>query len=484
MAITSDNALLNRNVTKFLTENFTRTFYPSPNIPEHKIFIMKDAPHFIKSVRNCWLNLRNPLKTFVFPPFKDLSFGRDASFKFIRDLFDSEKEKCMKLGFKLTYSSVYPSSIERQKVPLALKIFDQTTSAAVETVFPERAGLFNFLRLIDRVWKCFNVNTTSKGLFLNDPDCRPFKHPSDCRLKFLRDFADWLDEWKEETSNYGKLSSQTFFSLSFSSRSLADAIEYLLCSCGYNFVLTATFSSDCIEGLFGIYRQSVGRSFHMTHDQAQAIEKKMRMKSSIELQGKIIKLDDSLPLPSADSFVVYDSIDIDFSQFAEFDENEKESAYYLGVYNAKKLSKTAKCKTCLNSFRLSHEDKDADFAFTTYFDAINRGRLTMPRLELVHIVLKCSRFFDKYLGEHIGVNQVSLSCLIELFFRLLEDIGDLDSLPSCADHPDGVGKLLDQSSTIFSKVSLKNFTQFKNDQSKSEKPKLAKLSRNDGELQK
>ena len=55
MAITSDNAAVIRNVTKSLTNDLSRTYMLSKNVEGHKIFIMKDAPHMIKSVRNCKL---------------------------------------------------------------------------------------------------------------------------------------------------------------------------------------------------------------------------------------------------------------------------------------------------------------------------------------------------------------------------------------------------------------------------------------------
>ena len=77
----------------------------------------------------------------------------------------------------------------------------------------------------------------------------------------------------------------------------------------------------------------------MTHDQILAVERKIRVKTSLTLHGKVLKLNDS-PLPidgSAD--IIYDSIELDFSCFNDFDEVDKENAVYFGEYISKKLKK-------------------------------------------------------------------------------------------------------------------------------------------------
>lgn len=488
MAITSDNAPVNRNVTKSLTENFTQSYFISPNFSDHKIFIMKDAPHFIKSIRNCWLNLRNEKKTFSFPPFKYEHFGSEASFESIRDLYNSESLRCLRLGFKLTYSSLYPSSIERQKVPLALKIFDETTSAAIFAVSPEEKGLNNFLKLINKLWKCFNVNNTTKGINKNDPDSFPYKNIQDPRLAFLREIADWVDSWKNLQTNYGKLSPQTFFSVSFSCRSMADAIEYLITKQNYEYVLSETFSSDCIEGLFGIYRQSNGGSPHMSVAQILAVERKRRVMSTIKLHGRVLELNDSdAPETSMESDhsidIVYDSLNVDLSDFIELDETDKDPAVYVGGFISKKLAKYNSCKACLFSFECSVDDLNHPLTLSDYFDDINRGKLTIPSPELVTIILKCAYFFHVYISNIISSKNIKLSCLSELFHRLLADLGEIEQLSSCADHPCGVEKLLNLALNSLARIFLKNQVLAMNNQAAEDKQKMAKKNKYDSALQ-
>lgn len=105
-------------------------FFYSKTYPNHKIFLLFDAPHMIKSVRNNWINLRNMDKEFYFPQF-DQSFGTKASFKHLINVHNEEAGNSHKMSHKLNSSVLYPSSIERQKVHLALKVFDETTIAAL-----------------------------------------------------------------------------------------------------------------------------------------------------------------------------------------------------------------------------------------------------------------------------------------------------------------------------------------------------------------
>ena len=481
MAITSDNASINSNVTKSLTEGFSKTFFFSSLIPGHKIFIFKDAPHFIKSIRNNWLNLKNTEKTFVFPAFRNESFGRTASFKKIRDLYVLESEKCLKLGFKLNYSCIFPSSIERQKVHLALRVFDETTAAAIKSIYPEETGLYNFLNLINRVWKCFNVNNTTKGIHLSDEYSLPYTSTSDKRIGFLREFAAWVDRWNKEGTYYGKLSKQTFFSVSFSCRSLADCLEYMLGPLNYTYILSYVFSSDCIESMFSALRQSNGGSFHMTHDQVVSALKKFRVKSTILLHGKPILLDDSLK-NDGNSIIQYDSLSIEFSEFEEFEENDKDSAIYIGGYISKKIVNKYSCPDCILSFNYKKQ-KDSDLVESVYFESINRNGLSIPSIELVNIILKCSKFFSLYIKEKVSSCSLKLICLVDLFHQLLVDLGDIDNLEQCGTHLDVVDKILEESLTVLAKLLLKNYTNSLSDLVKASKPEMGKKAKYDSPYQ-
>ena len=116
----------------------------------------------IKSVRNNWLNLKSKDKVFNFSPFLSNSFGTSASFKQLEDLYNDEKKEIVKIGFKLNSSAISPTSIQRQKVSLALKIFHETTVSALRFKYPDNTSTSNFLEAFQHFWKIFNVNTLTK----------------------------------------------------------------------------------------------------------------------------------------------------------------------------------------------------------------------------------------------------------------------------------------------------------------------------------
>ena len=102
---------------------------------------------------------------------------------------------------------------------------------------------------------------------------------------------------------------------------------------------------------------------------------------------------------------------------------------------------------------------------------------------MVDIILKCSYFFSVYIKGKIASESLKLSCLIDLFYRLLSDLGDIDILPLCNDHPSGVEIILKKVLTILAKLFLKNSVLSSNDQIKENKQELAKINKYDGPSQ-
>ena len=90
-----------------------------------KIYLLYDTVHLIKSIRNNLLNY----KRFFFPSFR----------------FDGFEDLVLHPGHC------------KQSVPVALSVFDPTTSAAIESYFPDRKPSADFLRLIDTWWVISNA---------------------------------------------------------------------------------------------------------------------------------------------------------------------------------------------------------------------------------------------------------------------------------------------------------------------------------------
>ena len=120
---------------------------------------------------------------------------------------------------KLTYKATHPGN-NKQDVPLALAVFDETTSAAIRSNFPDRKA--SFLNPIHKVFVIFN----SKGRFNSPNKLGNGAVKGDHKPEFFRALADWIDEWC--ASPYSTLARQTAHAFVTTLRASALLIEDLL----------------------------------------------------------------------------------------------------------------------------------------------------------------------------------------------------------------------------------------------------------------
>ena len=127
-----------------------------------KIYLFFDTVHLIKSIRNNLLNYKRSL----FPSF---SFNDPINFQGGDALLESHLKKAPIINSKV----FHPGNCQ-QNVPVALAIFDEKTSAAIEQYFPERKEAAKFLRLqclvdyfqLERFTKIISFTCVIKRLFL------------------------------------------------------------------------------------------------------------------------------------------------------------------------------------------------------------------------------------------------------------------------------------------------------------------------------
>ena len=172
-----------------------------------------------------------------------------ASFEDVCLLYRSDQHSVLKLASRLTAKSCWPSNLERQNVSLALRVFDDSTAAALAIQDSSRQT-FNyqtsdFIKIITRVWKIFNVNTHVKGIHLKDEYSMPLRY-NDARFSFLSHLISWLDNWLNMQDS-GKLSKQTFTSFKHSTISLTKVVNHLTENCGFDYVLTSFLQNDPLE---------------------------------------------------------------------------------------------------------------------------------------------------------------------------------------------------------------------------------------------
>ena len=151
----------------------------------------------------------------------------------------------MKKAYKITYQVLHPGN-NKQSFNLAQAIFDETTIAAFKSYFPDRHDIYGFLYIINVWWQISNSKSRYSPSLLNNAVIA-----DDGKPEFLTYFADWLEKWSSESSNF-LLTKQTSNALIQTLRAQGELIKELL-SDGYLFVMTGRFQSDPIERRFSQY---------------------------------------------------------------------------------------------------------------------------------------------------------------------------------------------------------------------------------------
>ena len=164
--------------------NFSPSATLEPTVPHpidsaRSLNLMFDFVHIIKTIRNNWINQKDVSHTFIFPKFDNFSLSYEASFEDVRLLFKTEQHNVANTAHRLTVKSCWPSNLERHNVGLALRVFNESTAAALQ-LHASRENLSSqtseFISLITNICKIFNVNTPNKGFRLNDTNSIPLRN--------------------------------------------------------------------------------------------------------------------------------------------------------------------------------------------------------------------------------------------------------------------------------------------------------------------
>ena len=148
------------NAFNILLDKFEedKTHYITLPNPPLKIFLFFDSVHISKNIRNSLLNKKN----FV-------SVSSEEGYAAWSDLYkaynkDNALNAKLRKAPNITFKAIHPSE-NKQNVNLAVAIFHETTIAARESYFPDRADMSNFLRLISCWWTIANSRKRSHLIF-------------------------------------------------------------------------------------------------------------------------------------------------------------------------------------------------------------------------------------------------------------------------------------------------------------------------------
>lgn len=139
ISVISDNGAINRKAFQLLSIDSTlQPYITHPADSERLLFLIFDTVHLLKCIRNCWISIKKN-GSLLYPDFDTNYKGEalvvqlfEASFKYLVQLYENEKSSLIKFGNLLSYKALYPSTIQKQNVKLALKIFDERNIAALK----------------------------------------------------------------------------------------------------------------------------------------------------------------------------------------------------------------------------------------------------------------------------------------------------------------------------------------------------------------
>ena len=167
-------------------------------LQEKRIYLFFDVIHLFKNIRKNLINL----KKFVFPLFQ-FDLFHDAihvpdcyiSWSIFHEVHERDEnlQAHLRKAPKITYQVTHPGSNKQQSVLLPLAIFQESTTAAIKSYFPNRLDAANFLTLFYKVFVICNFkqrfNAASQpGNAVIQGDHKP---------EFLLLVIYWVDIWSK-----------------------------------------------------------------------------------------------------------------------------------------------------------------------------------------------------------------------------------------------------------------------------------------------
>ena len=276
----------------------------------------------------------------------------------------------------------------KQSVPLALSIFDATTSAALQNYFPDKKDAAMFLKLINLWWVMSNSKTQFNMNHHSGDAAKKFDH----KPEFFRALAQWVSDWtSSQTSNSQKftLSKQTSSALITTLKCTASLIEDLLRE-GYSYVLTARFQTDPLELRFSKYRQMSGGRFLVGLREVKISERilsiKSLLKESISIGEEDIYLDN-------DDEPRLQKLQKQLEEMSEeisdccLEKSSVEVVTVIAGYVTKKISERNSCFNCRSLMTISNSVAQNQ-PENNYLLTLSRGGLLIPATELVNYACK------------------------------------------------------------------------------------------------
>ena len=144
----------------------------------HLIYFFPDAPHLVKTVRNCLYHSGSGLwRRYIW------NNGFCLLWSHIAHLYYEDLESGLKLVNKLTSDHINLTSYSVMRVNIAAQVLSETVGNVLNSFGPEEAeGTGQFYIMMDKFFDCFNVRNTKEYIIKRKPFLKPYESVNDIRF--------------------------------------------------------------------------------------------------------------------------------------------------------------------------------------------------------------------------------------------------------------------------------------------------------------
>jgi len=433
---------INLNVKCFITDQgsnfirFSNANNVSPKEPffevdGQQIIYMFDPPHLLKSTRNIFFK-------YLFKINEEL-----VNKQHLENFYNYDSKCNLRMAHKLTYFHIHPGPFDKMKVRLAAQVFSATVAAGMSTLL--NCGLLPvdsqktilFINDMDKLFDIFNSREIPNGKTFNSP----FKNTSpqlDHLIKMTEMFTNLKVINKKnntDVTNRAKFINGWLVSISglqmlFKSLNPTQDKSYQMS--------TGRLNQDCLENLFGVFRQQNGNNTNPTPIKfIQSFEKIFCLQyfkhspganclqdldevlTHISDQPTTNKINHLFVSEEQNHLSNFKSIKIGTVDYRKLKIPERNAYTYVCGYIMKKCMEKHVCQVCIE---YANHQKTLDRSFLLAFfksysvnDSSDFGKLLMPHDEFYNYVIKLEDIFVKNLpsiatNDNIGSTMKDLLC--------------------------------------------------------------------------
>ena len=240
--------------------------------PSRKIYFFSDAPHLVKTARNCLFNSGSGKRT------RHLwNNDKHLLWEHISKMYFADLDCGLHQLPKLSVDHIVLKSFSKMKVKLAVQVMSKTVSLALKRHYTtgEADETAKLCEMVNNFFDCLNVRSMHEHERKRNSLLAPYRSSNDPRFEwlenvFLKYLADWLASIKVRPGLFTQeqraqmfLSPQTYKGFQITVKSMIEVVKFLLAE-GLQCVLTERFCQDDLEEYFGFQRAQGSRSDNPT----------------------------------------------------------------------------------------------------------------------------------------------------------------------------------------------------------------------------